>query len=425
MNVLFVSIGTAGDVYPYVGMGIALRDRGHDITLVTTEQFKPLALRHGFDFVATGTAEEYEEALKNPDLWKSIEGGRTLGRWICEWMPAQYQIIADHYEPGNTVLVASGGAFGARIANEKLGVPMATIALQPALFRSAYKMPVVAGAPPIPDWLPPFTKRALLRVVDVVIDHFCQVSKVNAFRGSLGLAPVKRLVKDWWLSPQRVIALFPDWYGSPQPDWPRQLRMTGFPLYDDRPDGASLPAEVRSFIEQGDPPIAFTPGTGMMHGHDFFEAAVQACQLLGRRGILLTKYTDQLPKHLPSSVRHFSYVPFSQLLPHLAALVHHGGVGSLAQAMAAGIPQLVMPLAYDQPDNAKRLKRLGVGDSLKPKAFRGPAVAKKLRHLLDSPDVAARCQTLARKVNGAKSRETTCDLIEQLVENPVASAACA
>jgi UDP:flavonoid glycosyltransferase YjiC (YdhE family) len=201
--------------------------------------------------------------------------------------------------------------------------------------------------------------------------------------------------------------------------------MTGFPLYDDRPDGASLPAEVRSFIEQGDPPIAFTPGTGMMHGHLFFEAAVQACQLLGRRGILLTKYTEQLPKNLPSSVRHFGYVPFSQLLPHLAALVHHGGVGSLAQAMAAGIPQLVMPLAYDQPDNAKRLKRLGVGDSLKPKAFRGPAVAKKLRHLLDSPEVAARCQTLARKVDGAKSREATCDLIEQLVENPVASAACA
>lgn len=418
MNILFVSIGTAGDVHPYIGLGVELRKRGHRITLVTTEHFKPLAMSHGFRFIATGTEEEYHRALQNPDLWKKIEGGRTLGRWICEWMPAQYQIIADHYEPDNTVVVASGGAFGARIAHEKLGVPMATIALQPALFRSAYRMPVVAGVPPIPDWLPPFTKRAILYFVDVVIDRFCQVSKVNAFRASLGLPPVRRLVKDWWLSPQRVIALFPDWYGVPQPDWAKQIRMTGFPMYDERPDGVSLPAEVRSFVEGGQPPIVFTPGTGMMHGHAFFEAAVQACQLLSRRGILLTRYTDQLPRRLPDSIRHFEYVPFSQLLPYVAAIVHHGGVGTLAQGMAAGIPQLVMPMAYDQPDNATRLKRLGAGDWLKPKAFRGPAVARKLQHLLTSSEVTDRCQALARRIDGAKALQQACKLIEELASTP-------
>ena len=159
MNILFVSIGSAGDVHPYVGLGIALRNRGHDITLMTNEHFRPLATDNGFRFVAMGTAEEYHQTLQNPDLWKKIGGARILARLICDWMPAQYQAVADRYEPGNTIVVASAGAFGTRIAHEKLGVPMATIVLQPALLRSAYQMPSVAGAPRIPDWLPPFTKR--------------------------------------------------------------------------------------------------------------------------------------------------------------------------------------------------------------------------------------------------------------------------
>ncbi len=381
---------------------------------MTTEPFKGLAERHGLSFVATGSTEEFQEALERAELWNKISGARTLGRWIAEWMPAQYEAIAALNEPGNTVLVASGGAFGARVANEKLGIPLATIGLQPALFRSAYKMPVVAGAPPMPDWLPRWFKRAGLRVVDVVADRFCCRSKVNAFRAELGLPPVSRLLKDWWLSPQRVIALFPDWYGPPQPDWPAQLRTTGFLGYDEHVEGEPLPDDVQAFLDAGDAPIVFTPGSGMMHGHAFFEAAVEGCRLLGRRGMLLTRFADQIPVNLPEGVKHFAYVPFSQLMPHAAALVHHGGMGTLAQAMAAGKPQLIMPMAYDQPDNAVRLMRLGVGDWLSRRAFRGPAVARRLQRLLDSDSVARSCKELALKLKRATPVQDTCDLIEEL-----------
>src|SRR4029077_17247403 len=114
------------------------------------------------------------------------------------------------------------------------------------------------------------------------------------------------------------------------------------------------------------PPIAFTFGTGMMHGARLFRASIEACERLGARGILLTGFSDQLPAPLPRLVHHCPYASFQKLFPRCAAVVHHGGVGTTAQALAAGVPQLVLPLAWDQPDNAARVKGLGVGDRLSP-----------------------------------------------------------
>src|SRR6185436_13395214 len=94
------------------------------------------------------------------------------------------------------------------------------------------------------------------------------------------------------------------------------------------------------------------------------------CALLGRRGILLTRHREQVPDNLPREVIHIDYAPFSQLLPRCAALVHHGGIGTSAQALASGVPQLVTPFTHDQPDNAARLKRLGGAEVLPSSRYR-------------------------------------------------------
>jgi UDP:flavonoid glycosyltransferase YjiC (YdhE family) len=164
----------------------------------------------------------------------------------------------------------------------------------------------------------------------------------------------------------------------------------------------------------------------MRHPGEFFAAAVDACCQLGRGGLLLTRFRDQLPPRLPAGVRRFDYVPLSQVLPRAAALVSHGGIGTISQALAAGVPQLIIPLGFDQFDNAARLERLGVGATLTPRAFRGPAVTRQLVRLLTSPAVASACSAVSAKLAKAEWEDFTCRAVEELVgEDQVAEVATA
>jgi UDP:flavonoid glycosyltransferase YjiC (YdhE family) len=250
-------------------------------------------------------------------------------------------------------------------------------------------------------------------MADTLADSYL-AKPINELRAELGLPPIRGVIDEWWNSPQRILGFFPDWYRPPQPDWPSQLRLTGFPLYDER--GVTEPSEeVCRFLKAGDRPIVFTPGSANVHGHEFFAAAVEACVRLGRRGILLTRFPEQLPAELPACVRHFDFVPFGWILPRAAAVVHHGGIGSTAQGLAAGIPQLIMPMGFDQFDNALQVRRLGVGRELKPAKFRGPAVAEELRVLLDSPAVANSCREVAARSIGVEPLKQACEAIEKLL----------
>jgi UDP:flavonoid glycosyltransferase YjiC (YdhE family) len=127
---------------------------------------------------------------------------------------------------------------------------------------------------------------------------------------------------------------------------------------------------------------------------------------------LLTRFPEQVPAALPDGVRHVDFVPFRWLLTRSALLVHHGGIGSMSQALAAGVPQVIMPMGFDQCDNAAHVERLGVGKSLPPKRFRGPAVAEMMRGLLDDSAVAARCRDVAARLAHADGLELACDEVE-------------
>ena len=366
MKALLVTFGSYGDVQPMMGLGLALQQRGAEAIVVTNAYFEPAVRRAGLEFVPIGTAEQYEAVTADEDLWHPFRGLQIVTRAWVHLMPLVYEAIAKHYVAGETVVVATAVVFGARIAHEHLGVPLATVHLQPAMFRTLFDTPRLPLTPP-PQWQPRFAKRLQYWLADWVMDR-AMAGEVNAFRGQFGLAPVRRLLQEWALSPQRVIGLFPEWFAARQPDWPSQSLLAGFPLYEPA-DGAAFPSDVDEFLRSGDPPIVFTPGTAMRHGQRFFETAVAACRLLGRRGLLLTRYPEQIPADLNNDIRHVPYARFSQLLPRCAAIVHHGGVGTTGQALASGVPQLIMPMGFDQPDNAARAVRLGVARKISPVLF--------------------------------------------------------
>ncbi|MGC3968664.1 MAG: hypothetical protein QM775_15215 [Pirellulales bacterium] len=285
---------------------------------------------------------------------------------IAAHVRTAYERIAERYEPGRTVVGASSLAVGAIVAQEKLGVPVATIHLQPCMIRSASKPPKLIGMATY-DWLPRSLILGQYWLADQVVDRLIN-PELNGFRRELGLPPVRRFFNGWLHSPKLTVGLFPNWFAPPQPDWPKQIQLTGFPLYDEG-DHTPLGTDVEEFLAAGTPPIAFTPGSAMTFGQSFFAAAVDACRRLNRRGILLTRHEEQIPSSLPAEVRHFPFVPFTKLLPRCSALVHHGGIGTMSQALAVGLPQVVMPLSHDQPDNIQRAERLGVGAGCTPRSL--------------------------------------------------------
>lgn len=407
---LLISLGTDGDVLPYLALGKILRERGHAVVVLANENFGPKAEANGLEFVSLVPNDHFEQVLNHPHFWHPLKSAPLLARWGAPLVPGQYELIVRQLRDQNDRLVASTGVLAARLVQERLGVPLVSVVLQPGLLQSVYQAPVLPIGPRLPDWLPRAAKALVWRLVDIITDRLMG-AEVNRFRASLGLPAVHDWLH-WWLSPHRVLALFPDWYGPPQPDWPAQLRQTGFPIWDGD-QGPTLPIEVEDFITSA-APIVFTLGTGMRHGSAFFASAVAVCRRIGRRGLLLTRSTQHLPAELPDLVRHVPYAPFSALLPRAAAIVHHGGVGTTAQALRAGIPQLVMPLAFDQRDNAARIERLGVGAVLPPRQFKAQRGADKLRELLSSVAVARSCHEVKQRMARNPPLSRSCELLEEL-----------
>jgi UDP:flavonoid glycosyltransferase YjiC (YdhE family) len=325
---------------------------------------------------------------------------RVVRDKLLEFMGLVYHVIAKHAVPGETVVAAQGWLVGARIALEKLGIPLATVHMQPMLFGSVYDR----------GW-PVLLRRIFQWWFHDLVDRGLGPG-INGFRAELGLPKVSDILR-WWHSPELVLGLFPEWYSAPQPDWPPNTRLVGFPLVDREREATGPPDELDQFLAEGQPPIIFSQGSAVRDVRDFFKVSAEAAHQLGRRAIFLTPHVEQIPKELPPGVKYFGFVPF-RLPRQAAAHVHHGGIGTMAYTLAAGIPQLTVPQTLDQPDNSWRLKRLGVSASLRPRQYRTRQVVQTLGALLESPTVVERCKFYAARCHDEKPLEKICDALEEL-----------
>jgi rhamnosyltransferase subunit B len=391
---------------PFIGLGRALRARGHEATLIGSGAGTEAARQEGLGFVELDAPEIRQEP---PDITAAAARKpgflRTLGPHAVRHMRRVYQLVAERYVPGETVVVAQSWLFGARLAQEKLGVPLATVYLQPLLFGSA------EDAPGLPRWIPRFVPRLIHALIGRAVD-WGLAQAIDTFRAELGLRPASRPVLRWWRSPELVIGFFPEWYSPPQSDWPEQTLLGGFPLYDARCQGIS--AELEEYLAEGEAPLVFSQAWLIKDTKDYFATSVEVARALRRRAVLLTPHPEQLPRSLPAGIRHFGFVPLSTLLPRAAAVVHHGGMGTLGQALAAGVPQLTVPMVLDQFDNSRRLQRLGVSATVRSSAYRPAGITRMLRHLLESPEVAERCRHYAARIHEDKPFEKACVALERL-----------
>ena len=411
MNVLLPTLGSAGDVHPFIALGAALEARGHRATIITTPLFQPLIEAQGLRYLPVGTLEQVRAVIAHPDLWHLRKGFEVLAQVFIPAIEQIYRLIDKHAD-ADTVVAFSTGAFGARVAQEKLGIPSASIHLQPTVIRSFADQgmfgPIRLSASH-PQWF----KHGLFRLVDwLVIDRFMR-RPLNEFRATLGLPPVERVMHHWMHSPQLVIAFFPEWFAAIQPDWPANTHAVGFPLWDPAGEAAAL-QEAEAFLNAGAAPVIFTPGSAGSTMHRFFRESIDAARQLKLRAMLVTNYPEQIPSRLPDGMGVFGYLPFSQVLPRAALLVYHGGVGTLAQGIKAGVPQLVVPNGYDQFDSGWRIEQLGLGRSIPQSRYRARRVAAAIRAILADGRSVENRRELALRVDGDLAIARACDLIEGL-----------
>jgi rhamnosyltransferase subunit B len=411
-HIALIPFGSAGDVLPFLWLGRMLRARGHRVTMIVSCVFQEPALAAGLEVVPLGHPEDFDRFISDPRVWQLYHGTKMVFEFAGESTETflepimQRQGTTDQFD----LLMAPCTVFAARLAREKYGIPLINVHLQPAVMISAYETPLLFPGMEHFRKLPLWLKRWIIRLPNPA-DRF-SAPAVRRACAKHQVTPPKSLWWDWAHSPDGVLCLFPEWFAPPQPDWPAQVLQWDFPLEDlstERP----LSAPLMQFLAAGEKPIVFTPGSANIQAKRFFEIALQAVTQLGKRAVFVTRKLDQLPPDLPSSVLAVEYVPFSTLLAQASVFVHHGGIGTLSQGISAGIPQLIMAMAHDQPDNAHRLKELGVGLSLSPRTFTVKRVTEALQYLLGTPAVQAACQKAAKRLSAHQPQEALIRWIEQ------------
>lgn len=409
MKVLISSAGSHGDVLPYIAIGREMLTRGHDVVLYANPYFRDYVVAAGLEFVPISTVDEYARLfgeLADSDPKKALQRVSAHFGKICR---DYYQAMKAEVVAGQTITIGNSLLFAPRLLRETDGVPCAAVHLAPCVIRSNRK-----PARLVPNWIDADTPTLLKRMVWWATDKFYYdpyfTKPLNTLRSELGLAPVANIFRSWIHEADCLVALFPEWFAHRQADWPSHLVLTGFPLYDNSVH-SPLPNQLVEFIEAGSAPVAFSAGTANANASGFFETSIEACRLAGIRGILVSHFTDQIPKRLPADIMHVAYAPFGTLLPKLGAFVHHGGIGSTSQALRAGVPQLIRPVAYDQFDNSARAVQLGVACELLPKQYSAHSAADALSHLMSNSHIRERCKDTATQFANGDAIQAVCDAI--------------
>jgi UDP:flavonoid glycosyltransferase YjiC (YdhE family) len=419
-RIVLTTVGSLGDLHPYIAIGLGLKERGHEAVLATSACYRHKVEALGLGFRAV--RPDHPDVDADPDLMRRMMDRRMGSECVIREfiMP----VLRESYEDtlaaaqGAGLLVSHMLTFTTRLVAEKKGIPWASTFLQPLGFFSVHDPPVLPQAPFLSKlrFLGPVFHRPLFWCAKRSVRPWCE--PWHRLRAEIGLPPTSEIpLFEGQHSPSLVLAMFSKLLADKQPDWPPQTVISGFPFYDQ--DGeAGTPPELVSFLDAGPPPLVFTLGSSaVLDAGRFYHHSAIAAKLLGRRAVLLVgKETQNRPASLPEGVVAFDYAPFSELFPRTAAIVHQGGIGTTAQAMRSGRPMLVMPCAHDQPDNAERVTRLGIARTIPRNRYTPNRAAAELRHLLDNPGYCQRALQVGEQVQQEDGVRAACDALEVLLQ---------
>ena len=419
MRIVLSNIGTFGDINPLIAIALEMKRRGHVPVMALPNIYRPKIEPLGLEFHALRPDIDPTNKLLIEMVYDVKKGTETgLREFLYPVLRQTYDdLLEAATKPARADLLLLGELnYAGPIVAEVTGIKWASYVLAPFSFFSAFDPPVL---PPYPrlaraDKLAGMG-RAMRRLARFVTRKWPE--PVYELRRELGLPKGANPIFDAKHSPNLVLALFSQVLGVEQKDWPANTLITGFCFYDSDAGNGALPPQLEEFLAAGDAPVVFTLGSAaVLAAGDFYEQSARAAKKLGVRAVLLIGADARnRPKgELPDSICVAEYAPYSALFPRASLVVHQGGVGTTAQCLRAGRPMVIMPYSHDQPDNARRMGRLGVARVIQRSNYKPWRVARRLRAMLAEPEFEERARLVAEEVAREDGVKTACDALEAL-----------
>jgi UDP:flavonoid glycosyltransferase YjiC (YdhE family) len=425
-KVVLATVGSLGDLHPFIALGRALGAHGVDTVLASAVEYRSKIEASGIAFhplrPSFGQIERDLGIDRAHLTQRAIEDSAFLFRdLVIPYVRIAFDDMMEATADADLVITSSL-AFAARFAAEKRGIPSIALVLQPMMFLSAYDPPVIPRA----EWLSVLLRRLGPSATRIAVSALKGASKMlfrplRALRAELGLAPDPTdPLFDGQFGSGGAIAMYSPLLGTVQPDYPRPTSIVGFAAFDSEDGAASrLDPELQAFLERGAAPLVFTLGSTVVNSPgSFFRESLSAARALGARAVLTVGVEAPRESAGASSadVCICAYAPHSLVFPRAAAIVHHGGIGTLAQALLAGRPQLIVPHFADQLDNAARARRLGVARVLAPRRYRAASAAREIAQLQGADGYPDRAREVGNSLAGEDGAEQAARVVLDRLE---------
>lgn len=393
-----MTLGSLGDLHPCLALGAELRDRGVDVSIITTEFYRGrveglqlhfIPMRPDWDPTAPELVAQCDDLKKGPEV--------LFRKVILPHLRHTYEDLLVAIK-GVDLMISGELVYAAPLVAEKLGLRWASLILSPASFFSMYDPPLLVNAP----WMLELRKagllpyKALFNLAGLGTRHWW--SPVRELRASEGLRrSCDPLMRDKF-SPHLVLAAFSSWLGLPQRDWPKQTVQTGFLFHREAGKDKAIGMELDSHISSNGPPMIFTLGsTAVAHPGTFYETSLEAARQMGTSAVLIG--ATSTIEHVGPKVLSVPYAPYSEIFPKASVIVHQGGSGTTAQALRAGRPMLFVPWGWDQPDNAMRVERRGSALSVRKDQYSVSTAISTLERLQREPAFTSHARAAANHVS--------------------------
>jgi len=413
-----VTAGTRGDTQPYLALGIGLQRAGHQVTVAAGANYESFIRQYGLDFAPMRA--DFAGMLNSPEAQRVLEADNPIQFMVAQMQATRKVRRLDQLQDdvwlacqdAEAILYSPGMPNGYFMAR-KLGIPSIALNVVPMSPTRAFPAAVLYAGP------------RLGTVYNRLTHALFEQAFWFGFRSG---------IQTFWRKQDATIQVplaspnrrqrqehYPVLYGYselvlPRPrDWPDYVSVTGYWFLDDTPDW-SPPAALVDFLKAGPPPVYIGFGSMSSPGkaRQMTETVLQALAMSGQRGVLASGWRGlSQDVQLPSTVYMLDSVPHNWLFPQMAAVVHHGGAGTTAAGLRAGVPSIVIPYAVDQPMWGRRVAELGVGPAPIPrKQLTAERLADAITATTDQ-GMRARAADLGQQIRAENGIARAVELLEQ------------